>query len=395
LVVLQSFDKRYALALLLIGASASSVRAQLSVGAGLGGAVQREASDPWQSMSTFDPVLRLDGRWFQMNGAANFLSGTSQTMQLDSGSVGFLAAPPAFGAFRITTTGALSRLTVSPFTQRTTGTMESALSAHVGGWGGWFGFASTQTHAISSLSNRPQSRMGLWRQLGDVTVSVSREASGMTVPGGQVTITRDSLGQGLSADTLRTRLLAWNSLQGRVAWTIGNMSFDTRIGVQPKIGSNPRSTWGSATATLEFASRLAIVASAGNQPINPTLDMPAKKFVSLGLRVAPSSLLRSEAPPHIRPIAANFVLQPIGNREFVVSIRAPSARVVELSGDFDEWKPIALYETRPDVWETTLTLAAGTYRMNVRVNGDSWTAPPGLPSTTDDFNGTVGLVVVR
>jgi len=33
--------------------------------------------------------------------------------------------------------------------------------------------------------------------------------------------------------------------------------------------------------------------------------------------------------------------------------------------------------------------------MNVRVNGDSWTAPPGLPAANDDFNGTVGLVVIR
>jgi len=29
------------------------------------------------------------------------------------------------------------------------------------------------------------------------------------------------------------------------------------------------------------------------------------------------------------------------------------------------------------------------------VNGDRWVAPPGLPTTDDDFNGTVGLVVIR
>jgi len=29
------------------------------------------------------------------------------------------------------------------------------------------------------------------------------------------------------------------------------------------------------------------------------------------------------------------------------------------------------------------------------VNGAAWTAPPGLAETSDDFNGSVGLLVVR
>jgi hypothetical protein len=33
--------------------------------------------------------------------------------------------------------------------------------------------------------------------------------------------------------------------------------------------------------------------------------------------------------------------------------------------------------------------------MNLRVDGDRWTAPPGTPAVADEFNGTVGLVVVR
>jgi len=49
---------------------------------------------------------------------------------------------------------------------------------------------------------------------------------------------------------------------------------------------------------------------------------------------------------------------------------------------------------RPNVWETVLDLRAGAHRVNLRVNGDSWVAPPGLPTADDDFNGTVGLIVV-
>ena len=80
---------------------------------------------------------------------------------------------------------------------------------------------------------------------------------------------------------------------------------------------------------------------------------------------------------------------------YVVTIQAPSARAVELSGDFNGWHPIALSQTRPDVWETTLSITPGTYRVNMRVNGATWIAPPGLSATADEFNGTVGLLVVR
>jgi hypothetical protein len=80
---------------------------------------------------------------------------------------------------------------------------------------------------------------------------------------------------------------------------------------------------------------------------------------------------------------------------YVISVRVPDARTVEISGDFDGWHPLGLREIRPDVWETTLVLLPGTHRINLRVNGDRWVAPPGLPSTDDDFNGTVGLIVVH
>jgi hypothetical protein len=40
-------------------------------------------------------------------------------------------------------------------------------------------------------------------------------------------------------------------------------------------------------------------------------------------------------------------------------------------------------------------MTPGTHRVNVRVNGDTWTAPPGMPTVDDEFNGRVGIIVVR
>ena len=78
-----------------------------------------------------------------------------------------------------------------------------------------------------------------------------------------------------------------------------------------------------------------------------------------------------------------------------VVMRVPHARRVEVSGDFNAWKAVELHETHPDTWEATLTLAPGTYHLSVRIDGARWTAPPGVPTLEDEFNGTVGIVVVR
>jgi hypothetical protein len=37
---------------------------------------------------------------------------------------------------------------------------------------------------------------------------------------------------------------------------------------------------------------------------------------------------------------------------------------------------------------------AGTYRLNVRVDGGEWVAPPGLLDVEDEFGGRVGLLVL-
>jgi len=40
-------------------------------------------------------------------------------------------------------------------------------------------------------------------------------------------------------------------------------------------------------------------------------------------------------------------------------------------------------------------LAAGVHRVNVRVDGGEWRVPTGLSAVDDDFEGKVGLLVVR
>jgi hypothetical protein len=350
--------------------------------------MQRQTNDPWRSTTRVDPTARLDGRWLQMTSAASLVSsgtgGTGGTggLQLDQASLGFVASPAPFGLFRLTTTGSVERQSISPVVQRNTGMVESALSMRVGNWGGWFGFAAEHTQELEDAGVKPLLRLGLWHQFGGVTASLSRETHSAMLSTGPT-------------DSSRSRTYTWSNAQGQLGWSLKGVYFDTRFGMQPKVAQNKQAYWGRGSATVALNSRLSLVAEGGNQPAIAWVGTPAKRFASLGLRMSTASLVHPDASPNVRPNAASFVLQPIGHQGYVVSLRVPSARAVEISGDFNGWKALALRQARPDVWETTLTLAPGTYHMNVRVNGDNWTAPPGVPSTNDDFNGTVGLVVVR
>jgi hypothetical protein len=41
-----------------------------------------------------------------------------------------------------------------------------------------------------------------------------------------------------------------------------------------------------------------------------------------------------------------------------------------------------------------VSMTPGTHQLNIRVDGDAWRAPPGTTTVTDDYNGSVGVIVV-
>lgn len=406
----------HAAMMLAAAAVGAPLGAQISAAADLGAMMHRTGPDLWRSTSRIDPTLRVDGRWAQFSGDADVWSG-ADGLHLQHGAVDLLAAPAPVGPFRLTTTAHVERFTPSPLAERTAGSIESALSVRVASGGGWLGVAAERAGEIDSTAARPLLRVGLWQRFGMMTVTLSAESHraqlggrpptrhSMTLPGysGRDSVTGDSVF--FPARTTffvdsgsPSRQWRWSDVQARIGWTEGRVSFDGRIGLQQRVDVVPRSLWGRAVATVALAPRLSLVAGAGVQPASLWQGAPATRFMSLGLRVAPMSLVHPAPPPFVRPTAASFVIHRVegdtSSATYVVAVRVPGARVVEISGDFNGWHPVALHEMRPDVWETTLVLASGTHRVNLRTNGDRWVAPPGLPTADDDFNGTVGLIVV-
>jgi 1,4-alpha-glucan branching enzyme len=83
-----------------------------------------------------------------------------------------------------------------------------------------------------------------------------------------------------------------------------------------------------------------------------------------------------------------------------LEVKAPGARTVDVSGDFTAWNPVKLVPAAGGgegggVWRISLPMTRGTHQINIRVNGGRWIVPPGLTPMTDEFGGTVGLLVVE
>jgi hypothetical protein len=173
-----------------------------------------------------------------------------------------------------------------------------------------------------------------------------------------------------------------------------------------EIGGTSR-TWGSLSALAWISSRVAIVASAGSYPVDFTQGYPGGRYATLALRIASRGVRRSSETTFTRevgsdrtvadarPIATDFAVQTASGRHRTIRIEARGAQTVEINSDFTRWRPTRLERSANGSWVLSLPLAAGTYQVNIRIDGGAWVAPPGLLTSTDEFGGVVGILVVE
>lgn len=399
--------------IVLVFLGAAHAHAQAAAAASLGTLLQRAPGAPWQSATALWQSAQIDSRWTQLAGDGLVVGNGRGTMQFESLSLRASFAPAPVGRLRWSSTAELNGDRALPGELRTGRRVESAVSIAAFGGGAWIGGGAEQGRDIDGSGVRPLSLFGLWRPFGRVNFSVTSSSRRVRLTNSTNRQLVVALADSIYNDTTghwefftrpkfigdsaaaSSRGVRWTEIEARLAWASSRVALDARIGVRPHLAGLPASSWFRATTTIALASRLALVAAAGNDVALSWGLAPRTPFVSLGLRVAPSALVRPSAPAHVRPVASAFRVVRTDSARYRVIVHAASARTLELSGDFDGWQPISLAQTAPDQWEAMLALAPGTYRVNVRVNGDRWTAPPGLPMVDDDFNGTVGLLVIR
>jgi len=305
------------------------------------------------------------------------------------------AAPIGLGPFRLEVSGSGDRI-ASSVGVRTPLALQTTLTLPRRSWGGWVGSALEGAPEVDTIRSLPLLRGGVWRDVRSIQVSLDASSHVARFGGRQYRVSAqtyqsDTGATIVSSGTTPSRDVRWSDVEGHVAWRLGRAMVDATMGLRPRIDSLQRATW--ANLRLEYAatSRLSVVAAAGSDAARIALGIPPSRFASITLRVVP---WRSKPETVGAPRASDFLVRPASAGVYRVTYAAAGARSVDLSGDFDGWRPVALAQAKPGFWEASLTLAPGTYHVNVRVDGGRWFAPQGLPQARDDFNGTVGVLVV-
>jgi hypothetical protein len=379
---------------------AAALSAQVFGGIGPVGQVSSSES-AWKTSAQLWGAGRFENGWTSLD-LAGSLSRTDDAFRFGNlaGSQRFFS-PAAHGFRSVTSVEFQQRPTLDPLGQSTLNATTS-LSYRHGTGGAWLGLGTEQRS--SSL------RLGGWRQVGDwLTVSVSSSARRKTSNAQRIssrtlsfvdTIPTDSGDVYLPFDStfadtsLVDRTLGWLETEGRIGLSRGRVAFDVVAGLRPAVDSSETATGYRATATVALSKGVALSAGTGTATRQVPYARSIGHYATIAVRLAPSALVRPKEIPEITPAASSFRVERAGS-QYAVRVRLPRARVVELSGDFNSWQPVRLTRDDDGSWVALLDLRPGAYRMNIRIDGEQWVPPPGTTAVDDEFNGKVGLVVVR
>lgn len=192
----------------------------------------------------------------------------------------------------------------------------------------------------------------------------------------------------------------WEWARSDLSLSAGHRDGDRENGV---------ANWTEGAAAYWFSDHVAIVGGAGVFPAEVWRGLPGGRYVSAALRLSsraargpdPQLLAELTRPYELgrlrrsRAAARQFSVERLPDGTRTLQVRFPSAGTVELMGDFTDWTPVPMVRSGADMWTFNVFIGPGVHRLNVRIDGGPWIAPPGLTTTHDEFGGQVGLLVVQ
>jgi hypothetical protein len=398
---------RTTLAFLVAAISAAPASAQFTSSAEVRTETSQHAElEKWRGASALGASLRLDRPHWSLSSTGSLTSDADRWQS--SGELSALMIAPALGPLQLSASSVLSR------TYRS-GDIHNELSAHgraslaFGTRGAWIGIDARQLDGPRALTGDPWPVLGTWQQLGRAMISLQFSPRRARLPGtlaagsllGADSIFNDTLGiwepydRGPSTDTVGSIIRSWSDAEARVVWARGRLALDATVGGRIASSELGNSMWGQLHGLYAISPRVVLIAATGTEPSDPTLGWERQSFATVGVRLLSAPEPRTHLPAEVRPAAADFRVEAVREQEYMIRVRVSHARTVELSADFIGWKPLALSRASDDWWHATVAIVPGTHHVNIRVNGDAWTAPPGMPAVEDEFNGTVGLLVVH
>jgi hypothetical protein len=330
--------------------------------------------------ASVSPTIRWEhprGRGF-VSGRATYLRFESGRHSLDASATGSWFTPLARhwrGELGLAT-GASDYAGIASFNH-----VEAEARMHLmdGDHGGWVG----GTVGRSSFGGGPRPvtvvAMGTWLLRDDRTMFVS--------------IDRSFIG-----DTVYT------DVKSSAQWQRSRIILEGIVGARVWSRGGGRGVFGEGSATLNLGPQSALVLSAGRYPTDVVSGSIAGRYVSVSVRLGGKSVRRPVAPTLLNThpsgsdgSAAETRLEIHARHEGVqLMLYAPGATVVEISGDFTDWRPVPLSRSpgNADAWVATFRIAPGIHRINVRRDRGPWLAPAGTTRSADDYDGEVGVFLL-
>jgi hypothetical protein len=250
--------------------------------------------------------------------------------------------------------------------------------------GGWVGTTVGQASFGAGSRSVAVVAMGVWLLRSNVTMYASFDRS-------------------FVGDTAYTDLRSSARLQH------AGVALEGTLGARMLSRGAGRGVYGEGTATFRLGRRTAVVISAGRYPTDVVSGSIAGRYVSAALRLGTIGIRRPAvrtrpAIPHASSgsngstMTADARLEIDAGRDDGVrlTLYAPGAVAVEISGDFTDWQPVSLNRNpaRDGAWEGTFRIPRGIHRINVRRDGGSWMAPAGTTRSADDYDGEVGVFLL-
>lgn len=183
----------------------------------------------------------------------------------------------------------------------------------------------------------------------------------------------------------------------RLAWAGGRFSLDALAG--HSLGGRTFTQgrlWGYTDASIALTPSVALVGGYVVEDGWESRIPTPRRYFTLGARLtsAPYDKPHTSAALTTRAIATAFRVVPGRDGVVTLAVRSATARLVEVTGDFVQWRPVRMQRVGADWWELRMPMAPGVHRINVRVDGGKWNAPPGLPRQRDEFGGDAGLFTI-
>jgi hypothetical protein len=398
--------RRSILLSLLLAASAGTAAGQVSGTLDVGAGTYRPERAIPGGIASIAPTVRLEAGVFQF-GASGIYSDAPAGRWNFQGTGTALARSPRLGVFHLEGIGEVGwtrhyRVNgTSSYTGELRAYAQPAKAASV-----WFGQAFGNAFSLGRRRPLRRTQIGTSARLGSVEVGLSVASTSFDLMSGPYT---GSVGiQSASPTEDTTTAVTPGGASGRRGprasltdavlsgrWTVADFDLDVALGRRFSRTTPQLTLWG-VTATRALTPELALVAGAGRAGSDPVTSVPGSRYFVVGLRlkVSPPGIGSFVAPPPV-PEHTPFRVGPALPAGREVSLLAPAARLVELAGDFTDWRPVLMRYAGAGVWRATLPIAPGLHRLAVRIDAGPWKAPPGSRPITSEFGGEVAEIVVE